>query len=305
MGKIAIMFPGQGAQCVGMGSSVYQNMEEAKATFEMATEVTGIDIQKICFEENEMLSETQYTQISLLTTELALLNCFNKLGGKYDASIGLSLGEYAAVVASGALQDKDAFSVVKRRGKAMQEAYPDGGAMAAILGLEHSVVEEVCTQINGLVNVANYNCPGQVVITGECDAVEEACDRLRFEGAKHCEMLKVSGPFHCGLMESALNEVSSALEVVLLQNVEKPYVCNVTGGFVKETGEIKKLLVEQVVSPVKFMQGIETLIKDGYTCFIEMGPGRSLTSLVKRISKEVQIVHIGDYTELMNYFDAM
>lgn len=304
MGKIAIMFPGQGAQCIGMGNSVYENVDVAKETFELASAVTGIDIEKICFEENDKLSETQYTQIALLTTEVALLNSFNKFGGKYDAAIGLSLGEYAAVVASEAMTSSDAFSVVQKRGKSMQEAYPEGGAMAAILGLEHNIVENICEQIPGIVSVANYNCPGQVAITGECDAVEEACDRLRFEGAKRCEMLKVSGPFHCELMAAALETVGLALDNVNLSEMKRPYVCNVTGGFVEDTSEIKKLLIDQVVSPVKFMQGIQTLIDDGYTQFIEMGPGRSLTSLVKRISKDVKIIHIGDYTELMNYINA-
>lgn len=304
MGKTAIMFPGQGAQCIGMGSSIYENVDVAKDTFELASTVTGINIENICFEENDKLSETQYTQIALLTTEVALLNSFNKLGGKYDAAIGLSLGEYAAVVASEAMTQSDAFSVVKKRGKAMQEAYPEGGAMAAILGLDHNAVANICEQIPGIVSVANYNCPGQVVITGEYDAVEEACDRLSFEGAKRCEMLKVSGPFHCELMSSALTAVGLALDNVTFSEIKKPYVCNVTGEFVGNSSNIKQLLVDQVVSPVKFMQGIQTLIDDGYTQFIEMGPGRSLTSLVKRISKDVKIIHIGDYNELLNYINA-
>lgn len=304
MGKIAIMFPGQGAQCVGMGSSVYENIDVAKDTFKLSSSVTGMDIEKICFEENEMLAETQYTQIALLTTEVALLNSFKKLGGKYDAAIGLSLGEYAAVVASGAMAESDAFSVVQKRGKAMQEAYPIGGAMSAVLGLENSVVENICKEVQGTVSVANYNCPGQVVITGKADAVEAAGERLLAAGAKRCEPLKVSGPFHCELMAPALNAVSSALEDTQLSEIEIPYVCNVTGGFVESSEEIKKLLVDQVVSSVKFMQGIQTLIDNGYTHFIEMGPGKSLTSLVKRISREVKIIHIGDYTELTNYINA-
>lgn len=301
MSKVAVMFPGQGAQCVGMGKTFFDLENVAKEIFSKSSEITGLDIEHICFDENDLINETKYTQIALLTTELAMLACLEKYGVQFDAAIGLSLGEYAAVVASGAIKIEDAFRIVLKRGEAMQNAYPQGGAMAVVLGMDPEEVEDACNRSSGIINIANYNCPGQCVISGEIEAVENACKRLRFEGAKRCELLNVSGPFHCSLMKKAVNELSVLLDNISFYEVKKPYVSNVTAEYVTDSNKIESLLLEQIVSPVRFMQGIKRLIQDGVTEFIEIGPGRSLSAIVKRIDSNVKLIHIETKGELDDY----
>ncbi len=301
--KTTIMFPGQGAQKVGMGKTFYDNEKKAKDIFMLASEITGIDIPKLCFEENSMLSETKYTQIALLTTELAILICAEEHGLKYDNAIGLSLGEYAALVSSEAISYEDALKAVLKRGEYMQNAYPNRGAMAVVLGLDCSIVEEICQNSSGIISIANYNCSGQYVVTGEKDAVEDVCKRFDFEGAKKCQILDVSGPFHCKLMKKAADQMAELLNTVDFYDIKKPYISNVTGDFVTNKDCIRELLVKQIVSPVRYMQGIETLIADGTNKFVEIGPGTSLRAIVKRISKNVQIVNIETLDDLMSYIN--
>ena len=301
MSKIAIMFPGQGAQCVGMGKTFYDSEETARMVFAKASEVTGLEIEHICFDENDMINETKYTQIALLTAELAMLSCFEQAGARFDSAIGLSLGEYTAVTASGAMQMEDAFKIVTKRGELMQNAYPVGGAMAAVLGLDSDLIEEACLKSSGIINISTYNCPGQYVISGEAEYVDDVCKRLRFEGAKRCELLKVSGPFHCSLMKKAADGLEKYFDQFTAGEIKKPYISNVTGDYVTDPTNIKPLLIDQVVKPVRFMQGIECLIRDGVTQFIEIGPGRSLSAMVKRINSDVKITHIETHDDLKEY----
>ena len=200
MGKTAFVFPGQGAQYIGMGKDFYEKEAVSREVFEKASRVTGLDLPAICFEENEKLDITEYTQIAMLTVELAVLEALKERGFAPDVTAGLSLGEYGAVAAAGAMEMEEAFAIVRRRGIYMQEAVPEGGAMAAVLGMENSLIEEVCSRTEGIVTVANYNCPGQLVISGEADAVERAGQVLKEKGAKRVIPLKVSGPFHSQML---------------------------------------------------------------------------------------------------------
>ena len=203
MGKTVYMFPGQGAQYVGMGKEFYENYNVCKAVFDLASNVTGLDIAALCFEENENIHITEYTQIAMLTVETAIYLAMEQAGLKPDYAAGLSLGEYGALVVSKALDPADALRIIRKRGIFMQEAVPTGGAMAAVLGLDAAAVENACAQTEGIVSVANYNCPGQIVITGEQAAVEKAGEACRAAGAKRIMPLKVSGPFHSKMLEGA------------------------------------------------------------------------------------------------------
>lgn len=205
------MFPGQGAQYIGMGKDFYDACEESKAVYELASKVTGLDIAKLCFEENEEINITEYTQIAMLTTEAAIYAALKKAGKEPAACAGLSLGEYGALIASGVMSMEDAFRVIRARGIFMQEAVPTGGAMAAVLGLDAKAIEEVCSNTEGIVSIANYNCPGQIVITGEEAAVEKAGAALKEAGAKRVVPLKVSGPFHSAMLTGARRKISRSI----------------------------------------------------------------------------------------------
>ena len=195
------MFPGQGAQYVGMGKDFYDTYEEAKAVYQLAGEATGLDVESLCFTENDKLNVTEYTQIAMLATEVAILKVVEAKGIKADVCAGLSLGEYGALAAAKVMELKDLFHLIRMRGLLMQEAYPVGGAMTAVLGMDADKIKEICDNTEGIVTIANYNCPGQIVITGEEEAVGKAAQALSEAGAKRCLPLKVSGPFHSALRE--------------------------------------------------------------------------------------------------------
>ncbi|MDE5680656.1 MAG: ACP S-malonyltransferase, partial [Lachnospiraceae bacterium] len=203
MSKMVFMFPGQGAQYAGMGKDFYEKEKAAKEIFEKAGYITGLDIPAICFEENDKLSVTEYTQIAMVTVEIAILKVLEERGIRPQAAAGLSLGEYGAIVASGVMRADTALAIVRRRGVYMQEAVPTGGAMAAVLGLSTEVIEEICEHTEGIVSIANYNCPGQIVITGEAAAVQKAGEALQQKGAKRVVPLNVSGPFHSQMLVGA------------------------------------------------------------------------------------------------------
>lgn len=299
MSKVAFMFPGQGAQYVGMGKAFFDNNEKSKEIFQIASKAVGIDMEHLCFEENDDINITEYTQIAMLTTEIAMLQAVLELGIKPDVTGGLSLGEYAALVASGVMSFEECAKVVRQRGIYMQDEVPVGqGAMAAIIAMDADAILEVLNTIDGVVGIANYNCPGQIAISGEKNAVEEACEKLKEAGAKRCIPLNVSGPFHSPMLKGAGDKLAKELENVEINDIAIPYVTNVTGDFVQDKGQVKDLLATQVYSSVKWIQCVEAMLADGVDTFIEIGPGKTLSSFVKKINKDVTIVNVDKYEDL-------
>lgn len=298
MGKMAFMFPGQGAQAVGMGKDFYDSLKVVRDVYDISSEATGIDVAKLCFEENDQLSITEYTQVALLTTEVAMLRAINDLGVKPDYCAGLSLGEYGALAAADVMSDEDLFKVIRKRGLYMQEAYPVGGAMMAVLGLDAATIAKTCKTVDGIVSIANDNCPGQIVITGEEKAVLTAGDLLKEAGAKRCIQLKVSGPFHSALLKDAGKKLSKVLDTVTINAPKIPYISNVTADVVTPDDDIKKLLTKQVSSPVRFRESILKLKELGVTKFVEIGPGKTLTGFVRKTDASLEIENIEKIEDL-------
>lgn len=305
MGKTAFMFPGQGAQYIGMGKGFYEKEASARELFEKAGKITGLDLPAICFEENDRLSVTEYTQIAMITVESAILKVIEEKGIRPDVTAGLSLGEYGALVASGILREEDAFAIVRRRGIYMQEAVPTGGTMAAVLGVSAEVIEEVCQSTEGIVSVANYNCPGQIVITGEADAVNKAGETLKEKGAKRVIPLQVSGPFHSCMLKGAGERLRKDLERVRLSDFTIPYVANLTAEYVYSVENIADSLEKQISSPVKWQQSVERMLADGVDTFVEIGPGKTLSGFVKKISKEVTVLNVDRYEDLAKCVEVL
>lgn len=298
MRKLAFIYPGQGAQKAGMGADFYENSPEAKSLFDEADAALDFDLKEICFQENEKLNETQYTQPAMVAACLAMTRVLTRRGIRPDMTAGLSLGEYAAIAAAGALKELDAVLLVRKRGLFMEHAVPAGeGAMCAVLGMTGEALERELRDTAD-VTIANYNCPGQMVITGKAEAVRAAAERLKTAGAKRTVLLNVSGPFHSPFLRTAGEELRKEIEKTELHPLMIPYVANVTAEKVERREEISDLLSRGVSSPVKWQQSMEYMIKEGVDTFVEIGPGRTLSGFLKKINTDVSVYHISSWEDM-------
>ncbi|WP_144533362.1 ACP S-malonyltransferase [Bacillus pumilus] len=299
MTKIAFLFPGQGSQKIGMGKDLFDQEAVSKAVFEEADKTLGFDLSSMIFEgDAEELTLTFNAQPALLTTSIAILKKFEESGIKADYAAGHSLGEYTALVAAGALSFQDAVYAVRKRGELMNEAVPAGeGAMAAILGLDQTALLEVTkevTESGHLVELANLNCPGQIVISGTAKGVEIASEKAKEKGAKRAIALEVSGPFHSALMKPAAEKFTDVLSKLDITDAKTPVISNVTADIVTSRDAIETKLIEQLYSPVRFEESVERLIDLGVTTFIEIGPGKVLSGLVKKVNRRLTTISVSD-----------
>lgn len=292
MGKIAFVFPGQGAQVVGMGKSITDNYPESMEIIDRADAVLDFDLKALCFEENNEINITEFTQPALLAVSVAILKAVETLGLKADYVAGLSLGEYTALVANGALDFEEAVDLVRKRGQFMEAAAKKTkGSMSAIMGSSRDAIVEACQQAGGAVSVANYNSPAQIVIAGEVEALKRAGEILAGQGAKVIP-LTVSGAFHSALMADAAQNLKAVLADKTIHPFTVPYVTNVTGGLVTEGSGIKDLLVEQVQGSVYWEDCVRTLIEQGVDTFVEIGPGKTLAGLIKKIDRSKKVINV-------------
>ena len=298
MGKTAFLFPGQGAQYCGMGKDFYEQYEAAREVYRLAEKATGLDVAALCFEEDERLHITEYTQIAMLATEVAILKVLEQKGLKADCCAGLSLGEYGALAAARVMESEDLFRLIRCRGIYMQEAYPTGGAMTAVLGLDADTIREGCQATEGIVSIANDNCPGQIVITGQEQAVEAAAEKLREAGAKRCVPLKVSGPFHSALLAGAGEKLAEKLAEVMVQDPQIPYLCNVEAAPVTDKSRVKELLAKQVCGTVRWRETMEHMLADGVDTFVEIGPGKTLAGFLRKINREATVYNVEKVEDL-------
>ena len=298
MSKIAFIFPGQGAQKAGMGKDFYENSKTAAEVIDRASELLGLDMKALCFEENDLLDQTEYTQAALVTVCMAMEKVLRERGLAPDVTAGLSLGEYCAIASAGGMSTENAITTVRKRGILMQNAVPGGqGAMAAVLGLDAGKIEEVLADRSGVM-IANYNCPGQIVITGWKEDVEQAADALKEAGAKRVLPLNVSGPFHSSLLKQAGEELGKELEQVDFSDLQIPDVTNVTAEYVTDITKTKELLARQVASSVRWQQSMELLIADGVDTFVEIGPGRTLAGFLRKINRGVKVYNVGTWEDV-------
>ncbi len=304
MSKIAVVFPGQGAQHIGMGRTFYDYNQAGKSIFESASKALGKDMAELCFfGDEETLRMTENTQPSILTVSYMIYQCLVDSGLKAEGFSGLSLGEFTALVAGGALKFEDAVQIVRERGRLMQEEVPAGkGAMAAILGMDREPIEEVCKELSseGIVSVANYNCPQQIVIAGEALLVAKAIEKLKERGAKKAVLLPVSAPFHTKMLTGAGEKLRDVMAKYPINVLEKTVYTNVTAKAYTEEDNIAEMLVKQVSESVRFEDQIREMIQDGFDTFIEVGPGSTLTKFIKKISKEVKLYSIESIEDVVS-----
>jgi [acyl-carrier-protein] S-malonyltransferase len=303
---LAFIFPGQGAQYVGMGKDIYEKYPAGRAVFDQADAVLGFALSKLCFEgPEEELRLTMNTQPALLTVSVALSRVLREVGVRPEMAAGHSLGEYCALVAAEAMDFADALTSVRKRGQFMQEAVPVGeGAMAAVLGLPDGKVVEICRQIEStgqIVQAVNFNCPGQVVVAGQAAAVDTALTRLKEGGAKRVMLLPVSAPFHSALMLPAAEKLGEFLAKITFRDAKIPVYSNVTGRAVQDRDEIKTFLVRQAASPVLWTNLAAAMAEDGATALLEVGPGKTLSGFAKKITPDLPVNNVADNESLDNY----
>ena len=305
MSQIAFIFPGQGAQEPGMGKDFYDNSASAREVFDQAESLLGLDMKKLCFEENDELNITEYTQIALLTACMAMERVVRAQGVAPQVTAGLSLGEYCAIVSAGGMELSDAMRLVRKRGILMQEAVPAGqGSMAAVLGMDGPSIEKVLEGREG-VWIANYNCPGQIVITGYKTPVEEASKALQEAGAKRVLPLNVSGPFHSPLMQPAGEGLKEIFAGMKMSPLKVPYVTNVTAEYVDDIAQTEELLIRQVSSSVRWQQSVEKMIAAGVDTFVEIGPGRTLNGFLRKIDRQVKGYNIRTWEEMQKVCEEL
>lgn len=300
--KTAFVYSGQGAQYAGMGKELYEQYDSVKDIFHQASETLNLDMQSLCFEENDLLNQTTYTQPAILTVSMAIDALLKEKGLQPDVVAGLSLGEYSAFVKAGVLSFPEALRLVKKRGQYMTEAVPLGeGAMAAVMGLDRVVIEQICQEVaaeHGVVSPANYNMPGQIAIAGLKEPVEIASERLIEAGSKRVVPLTVSGPFHTSLLEPAAKQLKEEIQFVTVSNPVIPVISNTTAQPFEDVESIQDLMVKQVMSPVYWEDSVQKMIEMGVDTFVEIGPGKTLSSFIKKIDKTVQIVNVENIKSL-------
>lgn len=303
--KIGFLFPGQGSQAVGMGKDIYDKYDEAKKVYDRVKELTNVDIAKISFEGPEdVLNQTKYTQLAILTMSLAVVEILKKENIKAEISAGLSLGEYSALIYSGILDFDEGVKLVQKRGEYMQNLVPEGNwQMAAVLGLDDETVENTCKKVtDGFVVPANFNCNGQVVISGEEEAVKKVAELMSEAGARKVRVLKTSGPFHTTKLIEASKALSKELENTKFNKSDLKVVKNIDGTEYTENDNIKEILAKHIISPVRFSKSINTMLQENVDTFIEVGPGKTLSGFVKKAetTNPINILNINNVDTLEN-----